>query len=541
MRARHTLHFSIFVEMNKDYRKRMILLMAVSLLFRSTVAVLTELGNDEVYYWTYALFPDWSHFDHPPMLGWIIQLFTCNLRWDSSFALRLPSLVLGTLNTWLIYRLGNLLKGPKTGWYSALLYTGSLYAAIIAGTFVMPDTPLSTFYLAALYSFFKAFGLDADGKEETVPVHFLWAGLFTGMAMLSKYSGIFLWVGAMLYVMFYRRKTLKEPWLWAGMTASLLLFLPVLIWNLSGDMSSFAFHSERISFWGEGLNPFYFLREVSGLFLYNNPVNVFLMIWSLCHYTRHRRQKGDRMLPLERGAFRMIMTQSVPIIALFLFFSLFRETLPHWSAPGFYSLILLAAAVADHTDLRWPVTLSPAILAVVVLLSLVQIRTGFIPLREVPPHGELSPEDPSRELGRFDFTLDMYGWTQLGNHFKQLKTKQETLYLESEGRQGMPQGSAILATRWFPGAHIDYYVARPAGTVVKTTGPLQRTHKYEQITRKRGGIAPKEPLYYIESSRFPENLSGSVPLDTFFVQRSGKPVIRYVVHRISDIADFRAE
>ena len=541
MRAHNTLLFSIFVEMKKDHGKRIILLMAVSLLFRSIVAALTELGNDEVYYWTYALFPDWSHFDHPPMVGWIIQLFTCNLKWDSSFALRLPSLVLGTFNTWLIYRLGYLVKGPKTGWYAALLYTGSLYAAIMAGTFILPDTPLGTFYLAALYCFFKAFGLGQNGDQKRNSGFFLLAGVFTGLAMLSKYTGIFLWAGAILYLLRYRGKFFRESRLWAGLGISLLLFMPVLLWNLSQDMSSLAFHSARLSISGEGFKPFYLLREISGSILYNNPVNVLLVIWSVFYYLRLKRLKTTSSLPVRPEIFQMIIFQSVPLIAVFLFFSLFRETLPHWSAPGYYPLMLLAASVADHKDLRWPAGLSPAILAIVVLLSVFQIKTGFIPIREMVPPREITPQDPYKELGRYDFTLDMYGWTQLGDHFAQVKEKQEALFLESGGRRGMPPGSAILATRWFPGAHLDYYVARPAGTVVKTTGPLEKTHKYEQITRKRGGIAPGEQLYYIESSRFPENMTGTVPLDTFFVQRSGKPAIRYVVHQITSMADFRTE
>ncbi len=132
----------------------MILLLAISFLCRSVIAALTELGNDEVYYWTYAAFPDWSHFDHPPLVGWIIQLFTMNLRVDSAFALRLPALVLGTFNTWMIYRLGVSLRNPRTGWYAALLHTGSLYATILAGTFILPDTPLSTFYLLSLFFMF---------------------------------------------------------------------------------------------------------------------------------------------------------------------------------------------------------------------------------------------------------------------------------------------------------------------------------------------------------------------------------------------------
>lgn len=40
-----------------------------SVLIRGFLAWYVELGNDEVYYWTYALYPDWSHFDHPPMVG----------------------------------------------------------------------------------------------------------------------------------------------------------------------------------------------------------------------------------------------------------------------------------------------------------------------------------------------------------------------------------------------------------------------------------------------------------------------------------------
>jgi hypothetical protein len=43
--------------MNNQYRTRLCILMAASLLIRALAAGLLELGNDEVYYWTYALFP----------------------------------------------------------------------------------------------------------------------------------------------------------------------------------------------------------------------------------------------------------------------------------------------------------------------------------------------------------------------------------------------------------------------------------------------------------------------------------------------------
>ncbi len=512
----------------------MILLLAVSLLVRCIVAALTELGNDEVYYWTYALYPDWSHFDHPPMVGWIIQLFTLNLRYDSAFFLRLPALILGTVNTWMIYRLGMLIRNPRTGWYAALLHTGSLYATILVGTFILPDTPLSTFYLLSLFFMFKACGLGSSDKKDPQPVFFLPAGVFAGLAMLSKYTGVFLWAGTFLFVLFYRRSLYKNLYFWLGILVSAFLFLPVVIWNLTQDLSSFAFHSGRVSFFGEGIKPFLFGREIFGAFLYNNPVNFILIIWAiLSSFIRKHTQVPTRDA-VTTGTRRMILLQSLPLIATFLFFSLFRETLPHWSAPAFYPLILLAAATVDVRSLEWPVKVSVAFLFIVVLVSVVQIQTGFIPL--VPPTSatEESATDPYRELGRKDFTLDMYGWEQLGDYFAVVSGQQEALYKESNGNKGMPGESAILAYRWFPAAHLDYYVARPSGKVVKTKGPVERTHKYHQITQIRGGIAPGEKLYYIESSRFPGNISNTVPLDTFFVQRCGKPVIRYVIHCITE-------
>src|SRR5690606_13388320 len=35
-----------------------------------------ELAHDEAYYWLYSKHLDWGYFDHPPMVGIIIKLFS---------------------------------------------------------------------------------------------------------------------------------------------------------------------------------------------------------------------------------------------------------------------------------------------------------------------------------------------------------------------------------------------------------------------------------------------------------------------------------
>ena len=146
----------------QNINKSLILLLSVSTLLRGFFAYFLEFGNDEVYYWTYAMFPDWSHFDHPPMVGWFIQLFSCNLLFSREFFLRLSSVVFMTLNTYLIYLIGKQVKNEQTGFYAALLYTASVYAFVITGIFILPDTPLSVFSLLAVLQFVKYFHNDKN-------------------------------------------------------------------------------------------------------------------------------------------------------------------------------------------------------------------------------------------------------------------------------------------------------------------------------------------------------------------------------------------
>ena len=259
-----------------EINKYLIILLAASALIRSFLAAYIEFGNDEVYYWTYAMYPDWSHFDHPPMVGWFIQLFSCNLLFSSEFFLRLSSVICMTINTYLIFLIGRQIKNAQTGFYAALLYTASIYAFVITGIFILPDTPLSIFTLLSVLFFIKYFQ-DENNK------HLLLAGIFAGLAMLSKYSGAFIWIGVGLYVILYRRKEFKNPYMYLTVIISAVFLLPILIWNINNEFISFTFHGDRVGFFGE-FHPEYFLAELVGEFGYNNPVNYVLVIISLISF-----------------------------------------------------------------------------------------------------------------------------------------------------------------------------------------------------------------------------------------------------------------
>jgi 4-amino-4-deoxy-L-arabinose transferase-like glycosyltransferase len=137
------------------YQRNVWKLVGITILVKLVLSVLLELGNDEVYYYTYALQPDWSHFDHPPMVGWLIRLSTLNLHWVSTLSMRLGAILCSALATFVIYETGSLLKNEKAGFIASLLYTFSIYTSIIAGMFIMPDSPQMLFYTLSIYFMVK--------------------------------------------------------------------------------------------------------------------------------------------------------------------------------------------------------------------------------------------------------------------------------------------------------------------------------------------------------------------------------------------------
>ena len=488
-----------------DIEKTLIVLLAISFVVRLFASAFIEFGNDEVYYWTYALYPDWSHFDHPSMIGWMIQLFSLNLLFDSELFIRLSSVVFMTINTYIIYLIGKEAKDQRTGLYAALLYTGSIYAFVITGIFILPDTPLSLFWLLATLYAIRWLRSENPSKK-----HILLTGLFIGLAFLSKYTGIFIWVGIGLYILVFDRKKLKNPWLYVAVLTTVICTLPVVYWNWQNDFVSFGFHSDRVSLFSKP-NLAYFGTEIGGEILYNNPINIVLAIIAIVFYFKGKLS-GDRTV---QG---LVVCTALPLIVLFWFFALTRPTLPHWNSPAYNLLIVLSAIMlSDKNGHKTPksVTASVSLLAFVLIFGIIEIKTGFFPLDK---HTE------TEKLGRDDFTLDMYGWRKLGIEFEKKREK-----AINEGVMKADDG--IVSHKWFPLANLDYYVARPLNMKAFGLGQIENIHKYYWINESRGGLTPGADYWYITDSHyyndpttiykdFFENIS---LIDTICINRCGKP------------------
>jgi len=500
--------------MQDQNRKTVLLLISGATLVRLFLATQLELGNDEVYYWTYALYPDWSHFDHPPMVGIMSQIFSLNLLLKDDFFLRFGPILLSAGSTWIIFLIGAKIKDSKTGLYAAFLFTGSVYCSIIGGFSLTPDAPLVFFWMLSMNLM-----IDFLAKGKITPTEkkkILLFGLVAGLAMLSKYQGAFLWIAVFAYVILFNRKWLKEFSFYVSGLISACVLLPLVIWNVQNDFISFTFHTARVApGWEFRLD--YFLTEIFGQMAYNNPVNYVLIVIAIIALIKKKHF-------LESQFSKILLAIVLPLWIVFTGFSIFRSTLPHWTAPAFLPLILIAAAYWSDRErnqtktffwVKFPVYFLAGLLAVAVWLI------NYSPL-------QLGKKSEVKNFGEDDFTQDLYGWNQVSKSFKEISQREEL--------QGtMPGQAGIISFKWFPGAHIDFYVAQPTDRKLFLVGEMNDIHKYAWINNYRGGLQKGNDYYHIAVSNVykdPDELFGQYferiePIDTAKIIRGGE-VMRYV-------------
>jgi 4-amino-4-deoxy-L-arabinose transferase-like glycosyltransferase len=122
---------------------------------------------------------------------------------------------------------------------AVLLPEAALYYGLLMAK-VSPDVALIPFAVAMLWALVRLHE-NADGRW------WLAAGLFAGLALLSKFTAVMLApaVLAFMVVPAWRRRWLASPYPWLAALIAVVVFLPVLIWNEQHDWASFRFQFVR--------------------------------------------------------------------------------------------------------------------------------------------------------------------------------------------------------------------------------------------------------------------------------------------------------
>jgi hypothetical protein len=477
-----------------NYAKHTRILILLASVLRFIIAFTTELGNDEVYYRLYASVLQWNYFDHPPIVGWLIRLTSANLLLNNSITIRLGAIISVAIATWLMYKCGELLQNSYTGFIAACIFTASIYCSIIAGTFILPDSPQIVCWVLALYLLLKITSFKLITKKSIQ--YIIWFGIVTGIGMLCKVHTIFLWVGFGTYILLCQKEWLKHWSIYLAALITIVACLPIIIWNVHNDFASLFFHGKRVNVVSGGISVESMLTFLGGQIFYCNPI-VFFMIGVAIFKNK---------FAISRTHKRILLLAAMPLIIVASIISLFKELLPHWTGPGFISLILLAACYyAPKASKAYSKKLLPLTVTLANSLLVLIIVVGLIGINFYP--GTLGSKDQHR-YGDGDFTLDMYGWKNFGKTF-------DSIY-RSTHQTAHANKTMIICNKWFPAAHIEMYVANPLKIPVIGYGSIEDIHQYHWLNKQRNlPINDSIDLYYIVPSNYFSEINTSELLKNF--------------------------
>ncbi len=387
-------------------------LLAVLTALRLAVAAAAPLSPDEAYYWVWSRALQPGYLDHPPMVALWIRFGTLLLG-ANPLGVRLLGPLAAALGTALLADAAEcLMPQVRAGLIAGTLLNATLLFGVGAVT-MTPDTPLLFFWTAALWALARMLRSGEGGW-------WLVAGLATGAALDSKYTGFLLLGGIGLWLLLLPRGrrwiVRREPWL--GGALSLACFMPVLAWNAGHGWVSLLKQGGRNGMWHPA-NALRYLGElIGGQVGLATPVVFALCVGGVVVVTR-RALRGE-------PASGLLACLVLPGAAVFFEHAIGDRVQGNWPAVLYPAAAIAAATVA----VKW---WKPGAALGFALTALVSLQAAAAPLA-LPP--------------RIDVTLaKLGGWGSLARQVEAARLRTGAAYVAAD-----EYGVAALLAWYLPDA-----------------------------------------------------------------------------------------
>jgi len=458
-------------------------LLVLGLLIHFGFGSLLTLSVDEAHYVLYATKPDWSYFDHPPMVGWLqwplvaagapdfvirlipqlLWLAACLLARNLAFRLYDLQANLGAADS---ARSDNkpsastsrALRASVGLWAVGLVLLAPVMHVLAVG--LLPDSLLMVLVLLLMSVTLNLAQTDTD-KQKTSREWLQWLslGVLLGLAGLSKYTAVLPALAVIVTLLISRGlPVLATPGPWLAALVALILISPVLYWNAQHEWISFIYQ----------------LKHGSGGAWKARRLAAFAGIQLVAY--------GPLLvLGAYLAARQIIQTKRWILAALLLFFLIpFLVTglmsggggsLPHWTAPAWLAITPFAANALAQ---RWASGRQALILAFIRAQAVIcLVAFGALFFVGVPG---LSPDHP---LVRKNPLADLWGWDEAGLKARELARKHDL--------------HSLSVRNWTLGSRLAWY-ARPLPVHVLD-------NRFDQFDLWFGDIAPGMDSLFVNWSQ----------------------------------------
>ncbi len=316
------------------------------LAFRSLIAFYLPPGFDEAYYYLYTLHPDWSYFDHPPLVALTTGFGVWLTGTVSPLTIRLGAVLLFTATLYFLYRATTHLFSQRAGVLTLTIASIAPIFQVGFGILTLPDAPLMVFWSLTLWvAACEFFNRDDTPYRPTYRVAAI--GLLVGLACVGKYHGVLLGAGLIGFCLTSsaHRSALRSSWTLLSIALFTIAFSPVLYWNWQHDWVSFLFQGNR----SIPATSYHVSKVVETALIHSAYLfpTLGLPLWwvSLSTATRSGRStvrswfkprvcteisdRHDRQW--------LVVCLSVPAFLVFTLIGGYQQILPTWTMPGFFA------------------------------------------------------------------------------------------------------------------------------------------------------------------------------------------------------------
>ncbi len=294
-----------------------------------------DLFGDEAQYWLWSQDLDYGYFSKPPLLAWIIALYSSAFG-DSFFSLKIIPSIAYIFTAWAVYNLcKNIGLKKKSSFECSLLFL--LIPAVSFSSFIIStDIFLLLFWTLALNELVVI-------KNSKSFKNFLMFGVFIGLAFLSKYAAVYFIICLIIYILLDQnfREFFFKNYLGFMLSFScvFIVLAPNLIWNFNNGWVTLQHTSDNANFANIKIN---FFRGVEFVCIQILMLGPLLFIGGILNY---RNTVLD-----EKQKFLLIF--SLPIFIIVLIEAIIVRANANWAAPGFISFFIYLYLVINNGILK---------------------------------------------------------------------------------------------------------------------------------------------------------------------------------------------
>ncbi|MDB4234069.1 glycosyltransferase family 39 protein [Alphaproteobacteria bacterium] len=341
-----------------------------------------EVQGDEAQYWYWSTYFDWGYYSKPPLVAWIIGIFTSTFG-NSIFILKLPSLLAHFLTSFVLFNLSKAFnRNTEESLWLSITYL--LFFAVSLSSNIISTDPFLLLFWSSSLLFFKI----CLNKKSIKNI--ILTSIFVALGFYAKYAMIYFFLSSIVLISFTdNKKELVKSILIISFFV-LIFISPHLYWVYSTNWVTFIHTGDNFN-WNASLYNFeQLINFIVSQFFISTPIILFIFI----------KQFAKTKKFIQSYSFEIAF--SLPILVLITAQSFISRANANWSSVAFIGVTMIAVNIL-YKNYKKIFLLNTALGLVVLIL----ISVFIINPPNISPFNKLmGMEDAAKEIQFLDESLN---------------------------------------------------------------------------------------------------------------------------------------